>query len=1401
MKGLALPVALAVALYSSAPAHARAHPQRPFRFSHVGADIPHHVHRPELFAFPFEAHPDENASSSPGTQVFFDARGLRVRVEVEEGRSAVITANVNRGLVPGSYREMVRHGNGTVSALTVDEAGINRGCYWHGTAEFSDGGSGAVAFTTCGRSGSWSGAALNGVGRALHGKRQSTEHERQSAEHGGRASGDRVELRFLRGLIVDRHRGVQYGIEPVDHEAAHSPVLQEHVRRVNFDDGLDMGKSVASPFSEVPQRFLSSSSSKITEPQHFGDHYVYPIHDLAEQMGIDRHCATTDAHDHRPAHPPQEHVNLSASYAANLETEELHTQSDAVGESPSGQLRGAGAASRRNLAVQPELWVELYIINDALRYAALGDSTTDDALEIANNCGALYGDAGVDDGLAARINIAVVAMLTITEGTDPWDADFNNGCTNCQHVDEADVGKLLEAVDTWRLQAPEVTTVPHDNLQMLSYRDFESSTVGLAWVGTMCNRGYSSGVVQTTAGSALSATTLAHEMGHNFGSAHDSTNNDCPASGFIMAAMASSTLSTSFSSCSVAYINNFLPLVPDACLNNEPDTVFGGQLCGDGMATGSEECDCGAADCSAAGDPCCDGATCMYAAGAECSPVHDACCTETCGVRSAADAFRCRTTPTAGVDAACDAAEYCDGTSKECPPDKHLRNGGQCVDDAHGESGKCFEGACVSRAATCEDIERDYGLPLTTCPFAYAIDDCGHAQVSHNLFCFDESREACYYGYSSLDSTTGQLSEVLVPDGSDCKRQGGTRGQCFNKTCLAADDEVLYPGAVCGDGFVDEAAGEQCDCGANSCRTTDPCCNGATCRFVSGATCSPATSGCCLPTCTPVPAWYGRQCREADSSAGGCDTPEYCSGLSSTCPPDVFLAAGVACASQTGNIGTCYEGACVSAQDFADDELASASGIQFTIPIAFPSSNPCAAMNSACNAVHGQYTDGRCYAFGGMTWGDGYACSVTVNAREVQGACVGSTCVPLDDLRPSSVCGDGITEDGEECDCGAGYCGALPGSNNSLSANSCCNGASCVVDELGGASGASVVGSAAALLALPVGHAAAASCQTSYLHRRCSNSTASVMADVESAAACAALAVDASAPLFQYSEPLTRCELLMSPVACNDESVQVTPEPEGWAVFIPCACPCSNQSAPGAGAWMHTGLCQAGCDSAGIVAAAVESACAATTTSEQKITTTTTTTTATTTSASRSTSTPRPRSVATTRAAPITRNTKPGEGVNVTKSLTTRMHEAKTSAGGMTSASPVTGVTTASPVTTRIRDTTSLTTTTTATEPVPVWTFARTTTTTANESVGDITAPAPAPHFGIRLPLPPTTTTTRRIRVGDDDDDDDESEDDESGGDDDYLCERWRICFLEAAAAPGINLVAGTVALLVAALL
>lgn len=117
---------------------------------------------------------------------------------------------------------------------------------------------------------------------------------------------------------------------------------------------------------------------------------------------------------------------------------------------------------------------------------------------------------------------------------------------------------------------------------LLSGKDFDGNTVGLAWVGAVCDgNGFASGINQMTLGAAGNSAVLAHEIGHNFNAAHDSDGNACPASGFIMAAVLNlGAPASSFSTCSLGTFAQYLT-EPLACLDDPPPT--GAVLFADGF--------------------------------------------------------------------------------------------------------------------------------------------------------------------------------------------------------------------------------------------------------------------------------------------------------------------------------------------------------------------------------------------------------------------------------------------------------------------------------------------------------------------------------------------------------------------------------------------------------------------------------------------------------------------------------------------------------------------------------------------------------------------------------------------------------------------------------------------------
>ncbi|KAM4664028.1 disintegrin and metalloproteinase domain-containing protein 15 isoform 2-T2 [Discoglossus pictus] len=140
------------------------------------------------------------------------------------------------------------------------------------------------------------------------------------------------------------------------------------------------------------------------------------------------------------------------------------------------------------------------------------------------------------------------------------------------------------------------------------------------------------------------------------------------------------------------------------------------------------------------------------------------------------------------------------------------------------------------------------------------------------------------------------FSNCSLSDLASSLQQGGAK-------CLynVPAPRTLFGEPRCGNMLVEE--GEQCDCGL-ALECTDTCCNASSCQLFEGAECS--SSDLCCDQCKLKP--LGSMCRE---SLGECDLPEFCNGVSSQCPENVFFQNGEPCAKGQAK---CYQGQCWTLQ-------------------------------------------------------------------------------------------------------------------------------------------------------------------------------------------------------------------------------------------------------------------------------------------------------------------------------------------------------------------------------------------------------------------------------------------------------------------------------------------------------
>ncbi|XP_032416432.1 disintegrin and metalloproteinase domain-containing protein 10 isoform X1 [Xiphophorus hellerii] len=315
-------------------------------------------------------------------------------------------------------------------------------------------------------------------------------------------------------------------------------------------------------------------------------------------------------------------------------------------------------------------------------------------------------------------------------------------------------------------------------------RDFDDGVLGLAWVGApsgssggICEKSkhYSDGkmkslntgiiTVQNYASHVppkVSHITFAHEVGHNFGSPHDSGNECTPgeskekikkeSGNFIMYARATSgdkLNNNRFSICSIRNISAVLLKKKDSCF------VESGQpICGNGLVEEGEQCDCGYRnDCK---DECCYnadeevGKKCKLKSGKICSPSQGPCCTTECAFKGSSES--CRT------ESECAKTGFCNGRTAVCPTSEPKENKTTC----HEETQVCINGICSG------SICMKYDLEVCTCA---SKDDKNEAAELCHVCCQEKN------------------------DASTCSSTGSDRwAKFFNK-----EVKTLQPGSPCND--------------------------------------------------------------------------------------------------------------------------------------------------------------------------------------------------------------------------------------------------------------------------------------------------------------------------------------------------------------------------------------------------------------------------------------------------------------------------------------------------------------------------------------------------------------------------------------------------------------------------
>lgn len=308
-----------------------------------------------------------------------------------------------------------------------------------------------------------------------------------------------------------------------------------------------------------------------------------------------------------------------------------------------------------------------------------------------------------------------------------------------------DIQELLEDFKMYRKNTISPAR-PNDIAHLITGHTYEDS-LGAAGVGAMCSLDMSCGVVVSKVGSdQLLARTLAHEMGHNFGISHD--DRDACTCKEEQCLMDEETLGSSWSSCSIQQIKDFLRQNNVTCLKNKPKSLLNKAFCGNGFVEAGEECDCGPPEiCN---NKCCNMKTCKLAKNAKCA--NGKCCNKkTCNFQD--QSYICRR-----ATSGCDIPEYCPGSSEECPDDSVQPNGELCEND----TGYCYLGKCQNPDDACRSFWGPHSFSKKNC---YKVNvkgirmgHCGMVRPGKYISC---KKEDIYCGLLHCDTASSNLMKDI----------------------------------------------------------------------------------------------------------------------------------------------------------------------------------------------------------------------------------------------------------------------------------------------------------------------------------------------------------------------------------------------------------------------------------------------------------------------------------------------------------------------------------------------------------------------------------------------------------------------------------------------------------------
>lgn len=360
-----------------------------------------------------------------------------------------------------------------------------------------------------------------------------------------------------------------------------------------------------------------------------------------------------------------------------------------------------------------------------------------------------------------------------------------------------DANETLNSFLAYRQRAL-VKEHPNDNAFLLTAQTFNDGDVGRAYVGSICSYHSSGGIVTDhMQGMSSLATTLAHELGHNFGMEHEGDECKCVDDECIMSAKSSSNPPVHWSDCSVEKLKVAVNRGMNYCLRNVPKTLFDAPVCGNGFVEVGEECDCGVA--SSCANSCCDSSACKLHSNATCA-TGKCCDLDACQPRKAGTVCR-------QAIGECDLPEYCNGESEHCPIDYFKRDAEACDHRA----AVCYKGWCRSHDTQCQLLWGPGTISKKEC-YEHNLNgtihgNCGYDRINDSYAKCKGEDIAC--GLLQCEHTNrglqlgSSINEITIPRHAFAPKGDATCATATIDFGVDTVDPGLTPdGAKCGDGKV-----------------------------------------------------------------------------------------------------------------------------------------------------------------------------------------------------------------------------------------------------------------------------------------------------------------------------------------------------------------------------------------------------------------------------------------------------------------------------------------------------------------------------------------------------------------------------------------------------------------------